>query len=168
MRPLRPCRQVGCPNLVRPPEKYCPQHKWTDEQREQYRREQRRESDKEYNMFKRDRRSQEFYQSPEWSRIRTYVLERENHLCQECLKKQRIARATHVDHIIPISKRWDLRFDPNNLQSLCPSCHSRKTNQEIRRRRSCLDPQGGLENFVGFPIERRRAPSLGQNSFFES
>lgn len=166
MRPLRPCRQAGCSNLVQPPEKYCSKHKWTDEQREQYRREQRRDSDKEYNKNKRDKKAQEFYNSFEWQQLRVFVLNRDNYLCRECFKQKRIARATHVDHIIPIAERWDLRLDPDNCQSLCVSCHTRKTNAEQRQKRA-THPQGGLENFLGFTSERRRAPSRGQNSFFE-
>jgi hypothetical protein len=33
----------------------------------------------------------------------------------------------HVDHIIDIADRPDLRLDEDNLQSLCAQCHGRKT-----------------------------------------
>jgi len=36
-------------------------------------------------------------------------------------------RATHVDHVLAHRGDEGLRLDPNNLQALCHSCHSRKT-----------------------------------------
>ena len=38
--------------------------------------------------------------------------------------------AYHVDHKIPLAKDYTLRLDYNNLQSLCHSCHSKKTKRE--------------------------------------
>lgn len=35
--------------------------------------------------------------------------------------------ATQVDHIRPHKGNHTLRLDPDNLRSLCASCHSRKT-----------------------------------------
>lgn len=29
----------------------------------------------------------------------------------------------NVDHIKPLHKRWDLRLNPRNLQTLCASCN---------------------------------------------
>ena len=48
------------------------------------------------------------------------------HLCQECLKIGRTERATEVDHKIPMAA-GGARLDPENLQSLCIRCHSKKT-----------------------------------------
>lgn len=40
----------------------------------------------------------------------------------------------HVDHIIPHNGiGCPLRLDWNNLQTLCHSCHSRKTATEVKR-----------------------------------
>jgi 5-methylcytosine-specific restriction protein A len=38
--------------------------------------------------------------------------------------------ATDVDHVIPLSQGGD--DSPENLQSMCHSCHSRKTQREQR------------------------------------
>ena len=38
--------------------------------------------------------------------------------------------ATDVDHIVPHRGDARLLYDENNLQSLCKSCHSRKTATE--------------------------------------
>ena len=42
--------------------------------------------------------------------------------------------ATDVDHIIPHQDGGG-RLDRGNLQSLCHSCHSRKTPDDVRRRK---------------------------------
>lgn len=122
MRPLRPCNQPGCAQLVRPPESYCPTHKWTEEQRRAYHRERH----KRYDETKRDRRAKRFYDSAAWRRLRQAVLVRDNHLCVMCLERHRVTAAEHVDHIVPIAEDWDRRLDPDNCRSLCHSCHSRR------------------------------------------
>ncbi|MDD4570646.1 MAG: HNH endonuclease signature motif containing protein [Tepidanaerobacteraceae bacterium] len=51
----------------------------------------------------------------------------------ECLKAKRITPATVVDHIKPHKGDVKLFFDINNLQSLCKTCHDRKTAKEDGR-----------------------------------
>ena len=51
-------------------------------------------------------------------------------LCAICWKNGRATSATCVDHIVPIRVNPDLLYDPTNLQSLCDSCHARKTARE--------------------------------------
>jgi 5-methylcytosine-specific restriction endonuclease McrA len=46
-----------------------------------------------------------------------------------CLKEGRYTTATIVDHIVPI-RQGGARLDINNLQSLCHSCHTIKSNEE--------------------------------------
>jgi 5-methylcytosine-specific restriction endonuclease McrA len=65
-----------------------------------------------------------------------------NPLCQSCLSKGITKAAQCVDHIKAIQdggKAWD----ENNLQSLCNSCHSKKTSNEINERRRS---KGGYRN----------------------
>jgi 5-methylcytosine-specific restriction endonuclease McrA len=38
--------------------------------------------------------------------------------------------ATEVDHVVPWSTDDKLAFDSSNLQSLCKSCHARKSLHE--------------------------------------
>lgn len=47
--------------------------------------------------------------------------------CRECTKHGRRVRATDVDHIVDHKGDWDLFADEANLESLCHSCHSKKT-----------------------------------------
>jgi 5-methylcytosine-specific restriction endonuclease McrA len=54
-------------------------------------------------------------------------------LCVICLKDKRITPARVVDHIKPHKGDGSLFFDLDNLQSLCKSCHDRKTAKEDGR-----------------------------------
>ena len=54
-----------------------------------------------------------------------------NPLCVECLKLGKYnGKDLQVDHITPVEKRPDLMFDTDNLQTLCRSCHGKKTAKE--------------------------------------
>ena len=117
-RPLRPCRKVGCPELVRPPEVYCPAHKHLAQQ-------QRRERQRYYDQHVRDNRAEEFYKSRQWVAVRQQALVRDNYLCQECLKQGRITKANTVHHKASIKEDWSKRLQPDNLVSLCADCHNR-------------------------------------------
>ena len=63
-----------------------------------------------------------------WQKLRLIVLADEP-LCRSCKKEDRLIEAREVDHIIPMSN-GGARLDRNNLQSLCKSCHSKKTANE--------------------------------------
>lgn len=79
---------------------------------------------KTYDKFSRDKDSTKFYRSKEWQSIRSIILGSEP-LCRKCIR----SIASHVDHIIPISEGGCLKC-LDNLQPLCPSCHTKKTNTE--------------------------------------
>jgi 5-methylcytosine-specific restriction enzyme A len=121
-KPLRPCNKVGCHNLTR--ERYCEQHKQINE---------RSERDKYYDRYKRNKKSKEFYNSTEWLKVRQAALARDKYLCVHCLKSNRITKADVVDHIIPITVDWCKRLSLDNLQSLCHTCHNRKTTEDKRK-----------------------------------
>lgn len=53
-----------------------------------------------------------------------------NPLCDACTRLGITALATDVDHIIPHKGDEQLKYDADNLQSLCHSCHSIKTAKE--------------------------------------
>ena len=76
---------------------------------------------------RRDSAAQRGYCSARWRRLRALKLQHEP-LCRACVAAGRLVAADTVDHIRPHTGvdtesfwRWD------NLQSLCASCHSRKT-----------------------------------------
>lgn len=111
-KPKQPCGYPGCPELS--DGSYCEKH--------------RRQVNSEYNRFSRDEDSTAFYRSAAWRRLSRLQLKREP-LCAECLKAERITPAEISDHVIPI-RAGGARLDMANLQSLCKSCHRRKTNLE--------------------------------------
>ena len=70
------------------------------------------------------------YGGKRWLAFRKVQLDLEP-LCKECLKEGRMVPATDVDHVMPIAGPDDPRFyDLECVQSLCHSCHARKTAQE--------------------------------------
>ena len=97
------CKQPGCANTTH--EVYCEEHK-----------------SKRYDT---DRASaaKRGYDS-RWQRYRKWFLGK-NPLCVECGRL-----ATVVDHIEPHKGSRDKFWDISNHQSLCESCHNRKTASE--------------------------------------
>ena len=108
------CRKQGCKNTTTHSSGYCELHLGCGWQRHQ----------------KGKTASQRGYGS-QWRALRTVALERDKHLCQECLKKGRYVTATTVDHII--AKAHGGSDNLSNLQSLCNSCHKFKTARERLR-----------------------------------
>ena len=114
-KPKRPCSYPGCPRLI--DGRYCEEHK--------------KLTDAQYNKYGRDDFTKNFYKTQEWRHARRQQLNRQP-FCVECLKRGITSRATMVDHIDPIKQGGD-KFAPTNLQSLCWSCHSRKSAEEGSR-----------------------------------
>jgi len=68
------------------------------------------------------------YNDPVYADVRKQVLKRDGRCCQmpDCKSKKKL----QVHHIIPWSKAAYLRFDPNNLITLCKICHESIKNIE--------------------------------------
>jgi 5-methylcytosine-specific restriction endonuclease McrA len=64
---------------------------------------------------------------PRWRALRHRALRRDGFACVRCGAAGRL----EVDHVKPVRTHPELAFDLANLQSLCPRCHSAKTNHEI-------------------------------------
>ena len=62
-----------------------------------------------------------------WNTVRRNILARDNYTCQQCGSHQHL----EVDHITPAWKTGHDNHHPNNLQTLCHTCHKKKTNKEI-------------------------------------
>jgi len=60
-----------------------------------------------------------------WRKVRSRYLGRRP-LCEMCDLEGDITAAEMVDHVIPIAA-GGAQYDPRNLQSLCNSCHGKKT-----------------------------------------
>ena len=108
-KPLRRCKSSGCQRLTA--EGYCPDHKPKAE---------RKESASWHYLYTNPRYG--------WKQRRNAHLAREPFCC-DCATHGLRVRATDVDHVIPHRGNLDL-FLYGELQSLCHSCHSRKTMKE--------------------------------------
>jgi 5-methylcytosine-specific restriction endonuclease McrA len=83
-------------------------------------------------------RAQKFYASSEWRRLRYKILRRDGGKCVLCGRGAADGVTLHVDHIVPLSKDWSRRLDPDNLQALCggsgaegaESCNLGKSNTD--------------------------------------
>lgn len=101
-KPPKPCKHPGCPELT--DNNFCDKHK---------------------NLHARRSAKERGYDS-RWRTARKRFL-KENPLCLECFKDNRLVEATVVDHIIPHRGDKNLFWDETNWQALCKSCHDRKT-----------------------------------------
>ena len=79
-----------------------------------------------------------------WVRVRRRVLDRDGWRCQACGKAGRL----EVDHILPLVDGGQ-PYDLDNLQTLCRSCHVRKTAAENRARRPVPDAVQKWRDLVG-------------------
>ncbi|TVT77629.1 HNH endonuclease [Acinetobacter colistiniresistens] len=112
----RPCRQYGCPNVVklRSQNGYCNNH---ESMRSNWnKRPQRAGSTTERGY------------GHAWRKLREKVLQRDGYLCVNHYAKGEIVEATDVDHIVSKEKGGTDELD--NLQSLCAQCHQEKTAKE--------------------------------------
>jgi 5-methylcytosine-specific restriction endonuclease McrA len=73
-------------------------------------------------------RSQRFYASFAWRKLRYRVLAENNGRCQACGRSAVDGVVLNVDHIHPLSKHWERRLDRSNLQVLCGDCNHGKLN----------------------------------------
>lgn len=113
LKPMRRCKHPGCRMLTS--EGCCPAHKP---------KAQRKESAAWHYLYTDPRYH--------WAERRTAQL-LEEPFCRECAKHKLRIPATDVDHIEP--HRGDVvKFTQGKLQSLCHSCHSRKTIREMNQR----------------------------------
>lgn len=109
LKPLRKCAHAGCRMLTT--DGYCPAHKP---------KRLRKESEAWHYLYTDPRYG--------WQKRRSNQLIAEP-WCRECARHGLRVRATDADHVIP--HRGDVNlFLHGELQSLCHSCHSRKTMNE--------------------------------------
>jgi 5-methylcytosine-specific restriction protein A len=64
---------------------------------------------------------------------RLAVLERDGYICRDCGRVCGSKGEAHADHIIPVKVRSELRYEVDNGQCLCASCHQKKTSTESRQ-----------------------------------
>ncbi|WP_412505798.1 HNH endonuclease [Roseovarius sp. SYSU LYC5161] len=72
------------------------------------------------------RYSRHITRGPRWRALRLEALRRDGWACVDCGGRQRL----EIDHIEPVRTAPERAFDLTNLQTLCASCHTRKTRIE--------------------------------------
>jgi len=72
------------------------------------------------------RHSAKVTRSRRWKALRLVALRRDGFRCVRCNASGRL----EVDHIVPVRDAPERSFDLANLQSLCTSCHTKKTRLE--------------------------------------
>jgi 5-methylcytosine-specific restriction endonuclease McrA len=89
-------------------------------------------------------RFSEVYKTSEWRKVRKFVIQRANGLCEKCSKKHITKPGKEVDHIIEITEEnkndWNIIYNPENLQYLCTDCHNHKHDRST-----------GLQKFTSPP-----------------
>lgn len=116
-RPLKPCNKPGCSSLTTG--RYCDNHKVQSTEDNRY-----------YDKYQRDKRSNSFYHSMAWKKVRKLAILNSNGLCVRCFDNNRLVQGYIVDHIIPVKEDWSKRLELDNLQYLCLACHNKKTNED--------------------------------------
>jgi 5-methylcytosine-specific restriction endonuclease McrA len=80
--------------------------------------------------------AQQVRNTARWRRLRIMILNK-HPLCADPYAIHatwgRFEPATEVDHIVPLVEDLSLAFDEANLQSLCTTCHSKKTAMERKQ-----------------------------------
>ena len=100
---MKYCHEQGCKQLV-DSGRYCEQHR--RRQRQKYK----------------PTKNKSFYNSRAWKDLKSYCYERDGGCCTRCGKFVFGHNAQH-HHIVPIRINPKLKLDPDNITTLCPTCH---------------------------------------------
>ncbi|MGJ5817050.1 HNH endonuclease [Paludibaculum fermentans] len=119
----KPCRISNCPKAAT--NGYCDDHA------------SRRKSYDPQQEAKWDRPGHHLYSTARWKQLRAEKL-RQHPLCKHCAERGIVTVATQVDHITPHRGDEHL-FWHGPFQSLCASCHSAKSRQDVMDRKSKHD-----------------------------
>ena len=92
-----------------------------------------------------DRAGTAIYRTPRWKALRFLAKRRDQFRCVQCGASGNL----EVDHVKPVRSHPELALDLSNLQTLCVSCHSRKTRVEVGM--SEIDPARRRQTRAGEP-----------------
>ena len=110
----KPCAANGCAEVVERGNRWCAKH---EQELSGWAQLQRRTGNT----------TQRGY-GHAWRKLRSRVLRRDMHLCQECRRNNKLVTGTEVDHIV--RKADGGTDDMDNLQTLCKPWHAAKTATE--------------------------------------
>jgi len=101
------------------------------------------------------------YNTSQWQKLRKAKLAQQP-LCEVCTRMGKATAASHVDHILAISAGGH-PFPPlEELMSMCPPCHSIKTNAMDRANGSGIAMKGCDVN--GDPLDPAHPFQVGPSS----
>ena len=110
-KPRRPCRYPGCPDFAVQGQVFCSIHmEWSSDRQ-------------------RGGASARGYDA-RWKKARAIFL-KQHPLCAFCQAEGKLVPATVVDHIIPHRGNQQLFWDQTNWESLCKTCHDKKTGSGL-------------------------------------
>lgn len=86
------------------------------------------------NYYQGDAEIRKFRNSTAWRKKSEEIRERDNYLCQICLKNKAFTyKDLSVHHIIPVNESQELRLDDTNLITVCEHCHKLCESGKITR-----------------------------------
>ncbi len=110
----------------------CPEPSCLDSGKcEEHTRKRKQEGERKRNQAR--KKSKAVYATARWSRLRIQVL-MDQPYCVGYEGVQCYQPSAEVDHIVPIEDGGE-PYDRDNLQGLCKACHSKKTFDDVKRRR---------------------------------
>lgn len=125
---LKLCAYPGCRQPAPHGERYCDEHRAQGVLRDAE-REKKAKAYREKRRLERKGNASDRGYGYRWRQLATRF--RAQHpYCAKCLEEGRFVLGECVDHIKPHNGDPNLLYDLTNLQTLCWSCHSRKTVME--------------------------------------
>ncbi|WP_371806921.1 HNH endonuclease [Staphylococcus xylosus] len=71
------------------------------------------------------KKTKDLYKGKDWMKLRTLALNRDNHLCQMCIRNSVFTPADLVHHIIYVKSDFSKALDLDNLMCVCSKCHNK-------------------------------------------
>lgn len=133
----RRCEWGGCRELIEiGGSRYCETHK-TESNRDYNKRVRNNEIVQQNGVSNKE--ISEFYASAEWKRVRQAVLNRDNYICQKCLREKGYVHEANLVHHRLVELRdiggWEKRLDMDNLESINRSCHNKVWHKNSQKNR---------------------------------
>jgi 5-methylcytosine-specific restriction endonuclease McrA len=98
------------------------------------------------------------YHSPQWPRVRKYVLRRDGYRCVICGADVSASGAARVDHIRRVTD-GGAPFDPDNLRTLCVT-HDQQSHREKGTGSKIREERFGGCDVTGMPLDPRHRWNL--------
>ena len=112
LKPWKPCRKSGCPEVTRYESGYCQSHEYLAH-----------EAQKKYNKRRGSAHSRGY--DEKWKKLSKAKLAHDP-LCEKCSTTDNPVSAVLVHHIKPIEDFPELRLEWSNLESNCRECHEKQ------------------------------------------